>query len=380
MNLPDARDFPADPRSAQRLSDAGLAYRAVDVTDEKAGDAFVRAVARGFIDPEPEAEARAQMRTAFSARRNIGVFEHDAADGALPVATVNSWITPLTVPGGPGSRGGEVPMWAISAVTVSATHRRRGIARNLLEGEPRAAAAAGVPVAGLTVSEATIYGRYGFAPAVPAAYVRVSETRRAGWAAPAAPGRLEYVEKEELAAALATVHERSRRLRPGQIPGWPARWERMAGLAAGDPQAASVRGVRYRDAAGEIRGVVAYTITENPEASKAEMAIQHLGAETDEALGALWGFAVNHDLVTSVTAPLRPVDDPLPWLVVDQRAVEVAVHDHGWLRILDVPAALAARSYRADLDLVLRVEDPLGLADGTWRFRAVGGAASLEPT
>ncbi|WP_424935353.1 MULTISPECIES: GNAT family N-acetyltransferase [Bacteria] len=380
MNLLDARDVPADARSAQRLSDTGLSYRVVDLADEKAGEAFVRAVARGFIDPEPEAESRTQTRTAFSARRNIGVFEKEAAEEALPVATVNSWVTPLTVPGGPGSLGGEVPMWAISAVTVAATHRRRGIARNLLEGELRAAASAGIPIAGLTVSEATIYGRYGFAPAVPTAFVRVSDTRKAGWAAPAAPGRLEYLEKEDLATALGAVHERSRRLRPGQIPGWPARWERMAGLAAGDPQAASVRGVQYLDVTGEVRGVVAYTVTEIPEAAKAEMAIQHLGAETDEALSALWGFVVNHDLVTSVTAHLRPVDDPLPWLVVDQRVVEVAVHDHGWLRILDVPSALAARSYRADLDLVLQVEDPLDLAAGTWRLRVVGGAATLEAT
>ncbi|MFP3813618.1 GNAT family N-acetyltransferase, partial [Bacillus sp. SIMBA_005] len=85
-----------------------------------------------------------------------------APASAFPVATTNAWVTPLTIPG-----GGELDMWAISMVTVAATHRRRGIARSLLEGELRAAVSAGVPMAGLTVSEATIYGRYGFGSAIP---------------------------------------------------------------------------------------------------------------------------------------------------------------------------------------------------------------------
>ncbi|MDR6866380.1 putative acetyltransferase [Microbacterium resistens] len=373
MTIPDARGIAVDPRSEQRLREAGFSYRVVDFADDEAATSYLRAITRGFLDPEQEPEGIDQARAAMSPRRNVGVFEEGAAEGALPVATVNSWIAPMTVP------GGEVPMWAISAVTVSGTHRRRGIARNLLEGELRAAASAGVPIAGLTVSEATIYGRYGFAPAVPGAAVKVTDPRKAGWAAPASAGRLEYVEKAELALALAEVHDRARTHRAGQIPGWAGRWERMAGLAVGDAQAASVRGVRYLDESGVVRGALAYTLAELPGSFGAEMAIRHLGAETDEALRALWGFAVNHDLVSTITVDLRPVDEPLPWLVVDQRAVEVTVHDHGWLRILDVPAALTARRYRAPLDVVLRVEDPLGLAAGTWRLRVDGsGAATVE--
>ena len=69
------------------------------------------------------------------------------------------------------------------------------------------------------------------------------------------------------------------------------------------------------------------------------------------------------------------------WLVANQRAVQNTVHDHGWLRILDVPAALAARTYRAPLELVLRVSDALGLADGSWRLRiGSDGRAVVEAT
>ncbi|WP_197462126.1 sterol carrier protein domain-containing protein, partial [Microbacterium sp. CH1] len=80
-----------------------------------------------------------------------------------------------------------------------------------------------------------------------------------------------------------------------------------------------------------------------------------------------------------VTADLRPLDDALPWLVADPRGVTQEVHDHGWLRVLDVPAALTARTYAAPLDTVLRIEDPLGFAAGTWRLRVdAEGRAHIE--
>lgn len=362
--------IPVDPVSAERLAAGGLTYRLIDTASDADADAFLRADARGFLDGDPADDVIAADRAGIAARRNIGVFETGAAVGTWPVATVNSWVTPLTIP------GGEIDMWAISSVTVSGTHRRRGIARAMLEGELRAAASAGVPIAGLTVSEATIYGRYGFAPALPVAKMSV-DTRRAGWSAPGVGGRIEYLDKEGLKQNLTVVHDVERAQRSGQIPGWDLRWGRIAGTAPGTPDAASRRGVRYLDAQGNVRGVMAYRLTEITGAFRFEMHISQLSAVTDDALVALWGFALQHDLVDRVTADLRPIDDPLPWLVNDPRGVEVRVHDHGWLRVLDVPATLAARTYRAPLDLVLRVEDALGFADGTWRLIVVDGRASV---
>ncbi|MBW1641106.1 GNAT family N-acetyltransferase [Microbacterium resistens] len=375
MSLIDAHDVPLDLTSRDRLAASGLEYRIVDLADPAAGRAFARADARGFLDAAPSEESADFMRNALAYRRNVGVFPPAAGPEALPVATVNGWVTPMTVP------GGEIPMWAISAVTVSATHRRRGIARNLLEGELRAAAGAGVPLAGLTASEATIYGRYGFAPAVPVARMRI-DTRTAGWRAAPAPGRFEYIEKEELATTLSEVHERSRGDRVGNIPGWPGRWERMAGLAPGDDKASSVRAVRYLDEDGAERGVLVFSLSpSSPDAFRFTLSVSHLGAETAEATRALWAFALQHDLVDAVTADLRPLDDPLPWLVVDQRSVEMTVHDHGWLRVLDVPAVLTARTYASPLSLVLGVQDPLGIAGGTWQV-VIGddGVAQVEVT
>lgn len=371
--MTDARQIPVDPASAERLAGQNLTYRLVDTESDADADAFLRADARGFLDGEPEADVVAADREGIKDRRNIGVFEAEAPVGTWPVATINSWVTPLTVP------GAEIDMWAISSVTVSGTHRRRGIARALLEGELRAAASAGVPIAGLTASEATIYGRYGFAPAVPVAKLTV-DTRRAGWNSPTPAGRLEYVDKDALKTTLATVHDVERTQRAGQIAGWERRWGRMTGVEPGNSSAAKVRGVRYVDENGDVSGVLVYTLEDIPAVFRSEMRIALLSAVTPDALTALWGFALQHDLVDTVTADLRPIDDPLPWLVRDPRGVEVCVHDHGWLRILDVAAVLEARTYRAPLDLALRVDDGLGFAAGTWRLTIADGRAVVRPS
>lgn len=375
MNPIDARTIPADPESEARLRAAGFVYRVVDIDDDRAAVAFAHAAERGFLGPVPTDAEIVPMREAWRERRSIGVYEQAASADALPVATVNSWVPPMSVP------GGTVPMWAISMVTVSGTHRRRGIARNLLEGELRSAAAAGAPVAGLTVSEATIYGRYGFGPAVPVARIGI-DTTRAGWRSSEVPGRVEYVEPDALAQDLHTVHERARLGRAGQIPGWRRRWMGLSGLGGDEAKKdATVRGVRFLDADGELRGAMAYAFKDAPASFRSVMGIRQLEAETGDALRALWSFAVNHDLVDRVEADIRPVDDPIPDLVADQRAVEVAVHDHGWLRILDVPAALQARRCDGPADVTVRVTDPYGFADGTWRVRVdASGAAAVEAT
>ncbi|MFS0852456.1 GNAT family N-acetyltransferase [Microbacterium sp. 179-I 3D4 NHS] len=372
MTLIDVRDVPADQTSRERLQAAGFDYRVVDLSDPAAAVPFQRAVGRGFLGEEQSEEALAHGRKTLSRRRTIGVFEQGAAPTASPVGTIDSWVTPLTVP------GGEVGMWAISGVTVAATHRRRGIARSLLEGELRAARAAGVPVAGLTVSEATIYGRYGFGSALPALRFTV-DTRRAGWGGHEPAGRLEYRDREGLVDDLAQVHDAARRTRSGRIPGWTGRWEGLAGLAPGEADRDKVRGVRHLDESGAVRGALVYTLEERPATFRFSLRVRLLVAETAEARASLWRFALQHDLVDEVTADLQAPDDPLPWLVTDPRGVTQEVHDHGWLRILDLPTALSSRTYSTGLDATLRVTDPLGFTSGVWRLRVDrSGRAQVE--
>jgi predicted acetyltransferase len=62
-------------------------------------------------------------------------------------------------------------------------------------------------------------------------------------------------------------------------------------------------------------------------------------------------------------------------MVDEPRRLGNRIGDALWIRVVDVPAALAARRYRCDVDLVLDVTDPL-LPGNTGRWRLTGGSDS----
>ena len=65
-----------------------------------------------------------------------------------------------------------------------------------------------------------------------------------------------------------------------------------------------------------------------------------------DAEAALWSYLFGIDLVGTVRAVDRPVDDPLRWRLADPRRLRVReVRDHLWVRVVDVAEALAARTY-----------------------------------
>ncbi|KAB1656331.1 GNAT family N-acetyltransferase [Pseudoclavibacter chungangensis] len=356
-----SKTIPIDERSATRLADTGLRYGLVDVADETTFDAWLQAVSRGFHGERDDAAALARTREALAERRITGVWDDTAPVPIDPVATVASWIGEITL-----SPGRTIESWAVSEVSVSPTHRRRGIARNLLEGELRTAAAAGLAAAMLTVSESTIYGRFGFGPATLGATYQV-ETARATWRGPVAPGRIDHVTPQDAAALLATLHDRARLQVPGDTNAYPALWARMTG-AVGDPaKTAPIRSVRYASADAEVTGVAVYRLRANEhDFTKHTVEIEALVTVDDEAYAALWRYFLELDLVESVSVEVRAPGEPLRWMIGDFRAVTERVIDHEWLRVLDVPAVLGGRDYAASGRIVLDVADSLGFAAGTW--------------
>ena len=157
--MTDYRTAPIDSTSAAVLARSGLLYELVDTSDRAAFEPWMQADVRGFHGPVLTPEQLTTWVAGVAYRRTTGVWDGSALDASTPVATVSSWPTPVTVPG-----NRSVDAWAISSVTVAPTHRRKGIARALLEGELRTAVDLGLSLAILTVSESTIYGRFGFAP------------------------------------------------------------------------------------------------------------------------------------------------------------------------------------------------------------------------
>ncbi|GAA3888132.1 GNAT family N-acetyltransferase [Leifsonia kafniensis] len=354
-------DAPIAADSFGKLNAGGLRLGLVDTSDRDAFAAWIQADSRGFHEGRVAEKQIDEQLQDVAYRRTTGVWDDSMTDAATPVATVSSWPTPLTLPGET-----SVSAWAISSVTVAPTHQRRGIARALLEAELRTAHSLGIPLAILTVSEATIYSRFGFAPTTMTADLEI-DTRRASWTGPAASGRVQFISLEQLQSVGRGVAERARRGVPGEIELDDYLWGRLIGLL-GDAkdEAKNLRAVIYHDAAGAPQGFALYRLASHATDFAAHTAtVEHLCTVTDDAYAGLWRYLLELPLVTTVSAPLRSVDEPLIWQVTDSRAVRTTHRrDHLWARILDVTAALEARRYSAPGRIALDVTDRLGFAHG----------------
>ena len=123
--------LPLDERSRDALAAEGLRYALVDGQDAALFDAWLQADQRGFHAEALTEEQLAEHREGLAFARSIGVWDPSSADPATPVGTVGSWRSSLSLGAGHegASAGASIEGWAISAVTVAPTHRRRGIAR-----------------------------------------------------------------------------------------------------------------------------------------------------------------------------------------------------------------------------------------------------------
>ena len=100
----------------------------LDHTDHAALDLWWGAASRGFLSkPETDVAVRAERRQLLVGSSILGVYDDTAAEPLVPVGTLGSFPTALSIP------GGTVRALAITEVTVSTSHERRGIARSLME-------------------------------------------------------------------------------------------------------------------------------------------------------------------------------------------------------------------------------------------------------
>ena len=358
--------------SSEQLSAQGLRLQLVDPSD---GEAFARwhqAVVRGLLAPRLNDDLVEERNAKLAYRRTTAVYDDALSDPLDPVATLHSWVSDLTVP---GER--SVPGWAISSVTVAPTHRRRGISRSLMEAELRTAISLGVPLAMLTATESALYGRYGFAPAAMTADLRI-ETRRAAWSGPLPHGRLQFISQEEFRTSAPGLFERVRRTVPGEVEICDLRWDQISGYAWAD-KGAKLRAVRYDDEQGSPQGVALYKV-EGGDMTQSTLEVRFFVAVTADAYAALWRYLLEVDLVSEVTATMRSVDEPLRWMVGDMRAIQIMPRDHQYLRILDVPATLRARTYSAPGTIALVVTDDSGPAEGRYLLDIdTAGLAEVRP-
>jgi predicted acetyltransferase len=112
-----------------------------------------------------------------------------------------------------------------------------------------------------------------------------------------------------------------------------------------------------------------------------EVDVREVVATTPESRAAIWGYLLGLDLTTKLTWDPAPSDDPLPHMVANSQDVRFRVADNLWVRIVDVPRALAARSYREPFEVVFELADDVCPWNaGRWALRWDGSTATCART
>jgi predicted acetyltransferase len=84
-----------------------------------------------------------------------------------------------------------------------------------------------------------------------------------------------------------------------------------------------------------------------------EARVLELIATSPEAYGALWGYLLAMDLTRTTSLWSCAPDEPLLYAISEPRRLEARLTDALWVRVLDVPAALSARRYQTEIDIIL---------------------------
>ncbi|MFN8194569.1 MAG: GNAT family N-acetyltransferase [Nocardioidaceae bacterium] len=290
----------------------------------------------------------------------------------------------LTVPGGRAAPR-QLPVAGLAWVGVHPDHRRRGVLRAMMRDHLERTASAGVPVSVLHASESEIYGRYGYGLA--GHEISLSLARGTTFQAPhleaeaarirtrmvtlTSPGVADRVRESDLVVGRTEVgtlvfdegfYRRSARPNPAQVRDkepWRILFATLDGADVGSAVFRRTEKWEQGRPGGEVRVQVLYG---GPAARLA-----------------LLRRLVDLDLMGTVRLPQVGPDDPLwHWLPGPRSVSDAHPLDNVWVRLVDLPAALAARGYEEDCDVVVAVADELLPANaGTWRIRVVGGEASV---
>ena len=245
-------------------------------------------------------------------------------------------------------------------------------------------------MAALTVSEGEIYGRFGFGLSTRMITYELDLTAR--------PRLLPGV-VERSGARQGRIHQAQGK---ELVEFGLALREPIAGFRAG--QAVRPRGV-VENAVGAVNlsedqlkpdGARQALVFESPDGVEGYAAFNHQGwgssspgpnrvvvkdfqAVSTRARVALWEQLLSLDLVDFLEFRAAPGNE-LARALSNPRAVrQIRETDVLWTRILDVARVLEHREYLADGELVLLVDDPLGLVTGAYHLRIRDGRAEVVP-
>jgi predicted acetyltransferase len=308
---------------------------------------FLLAVQAGFGRTTHD-EADEYPAHLLTADRSFAVRDDDRV-----VATAGSYDFELTVPG-----GARLAMAGVCNVTVQPTHRRRGVLRRVMAAQLDDVARRGEPLAGLTASEASIYERFGYGTGTFTARWELESSHAHLESGPSVDGRVRIVDPDTASRAAHAVYTRLASARVGELSRPQAWWPKLFAPRSRGPRFFTAV---HDDVDGVPDAFARYVIDPHwPDAVAAStLRVLELQAIDAEAEAAMWAYVFGVDLVGTIAAADRPVDDPLRWRLPDPRRLRVRqIRDHLWVRVLDVATALSARTYATADALVFELDDP----------------------
>jgi predicted acetyltransferase len=350
-------------------------YRTIEVPEARKDDFLEVARLAYAFSADPEVDAAVGLTLDWS--RTVAL----ERDGTL-AAVHASYPFTLEVP------GSTVPCSGLSWVGVQPDHRRRGLLTSMISTHFARSLARHEAVSALGTAEPAIYGRFGYGSAAD----NLSLTLARGAALRDVAGsadldlRLESADPAVHSDLIRTVHGAAGAGRPGWIGRTTGqlRAQHLADPKARRNGAEQLRIVTVRDA-DAVRGYALFRRTGSWDAGSptGTVRVAEVAALDAAATHRLWSFLLDLDLMSTVESPMLAVDDALLSLLVDARAAAPRVSDNLWIRLLDLPGALAARQYAAPVDVVLEVTDDLLPANaGRWRVRTdpAGHPAEVRAT
>ena len=331
----------------------------------------VMEAAEAAFGEEVEDEAWERERKILSASRALGAF-----DGGRPVGLAAAYEFDLSIP------GGQLPCAGVTWVGVLPSHRRRGILRDFMRRQLDDVRGWGEPIAALWASEASIYGRFGYGPAAPGVVAKSNPARFALRESQASSSAIRLTDAEEAARLFPPIYETVRARRAGMLSRSETWWKE---LNLGDPKAwrrgASQKFYAVAERDGVAEGYATYRVKSEWEEGfpRGEVRVIELFATSTAVELELWRFLHAIDLTVNVHVFSLDPASTLFLNVRDPRALGLRLGDALWLRLVDLDAALKARSYKPGTAVVLEVTDDL-CSWNAGRYRVGDDAGRTEDT
>ena len=284
--------------------------------------------------------------------------------------------------------GSVVPIAGLTWVGVHPDCRRRGVLAAMMTDQLTRTHDAGTAVSALHARESGIYGRFGYGMA--ALQLQVSIGRGTTFTAPHLEDEVAAITTHLVSMAAPGVAERMRACQlamagdfPGTIVGSPDFFSLLSFEPAEALRDKEPRRVLFARRDGEDVGFIGLRREhkwDNARPSGTVTVGTFCG--TPAARLAIARRIVDLDLMGTTKLENVGSDDPLlDWVGGPRATGDLQTWDSTWVRLVDLGAAWPLRSYEADCDVVVEVEDRYAPWNaGRWRLTASGGTGSASRT